>query len=89
MIMLLRGMGREVRLKNVWKSDRRWEPENFENLKTFENIKNDHWDMLDNFCFHVYAQKSLIIGENDNEYFLTSSSPPCPVGLEFIDLVPS
>ena len=50
--------------KNVWKSDRRWEPENFENLKTwklenFENIKNDPWDRLNNFCFHVYAQMSL------------------------------
>ena len=21
--------------------------------------KNDPWDMLNNFCFHVYAQKSL------------------------------
>ena len=36
--------------------------EKLENLKTgklenFENIKNDPWDMLNNFCFHVYAQK--------------------------------
>ena len=21
----------------------------------------DHWDMLNNFCFHVYAQKSLFM----------------------------
>ena len=29
------------------------------NLKTWklENIKNYPWDMLNNFCFHVYAQK--------------------------------
>ena len=26
-------------------------------------------DMLNNFCFHVYAQKSLFIGENDNDFF--------------------
>ena len=40
--------------------------EKLENLKTwkpenFENIKNDPWDMLNNFCFHLYAQKSLFI----------------------------
>ena len=81
--------------KNVWKSDRRWEPENFENLKTwqfenFENIKNYPWDMLNNFCFHVYAQKSLFIGENVNGFFGTSSSSsPAPLTLEFIELVPS
>ena len=58
-------------------SDRLWEPENFENLKTrklgniesFQNIKNDSWDMLNNFCFHVYAQNSLFIGENVNVFF--------------------
>ena len=26
-------------------------------------------DILNNFCFHVYAQKSLIIGENGNVFF--------------------
>ena len=47
-------------------------------------------DMLNNFCFHVCAQKSLFIGENGNESFLTSSSSsPSPVSLEFIELVPS
>ena len=25
--------------------------------------------MLNNFCFHVYAQKSLFIGENGNAFF--------------------
>ena len=37
-----------------------WKPENF------ENIKNDTWDMLNNFCFHVhaYAPKWLFIVEN-------------------------
>ena len=34
-------------------------------LKTLNvNIKNDPRDMLNNFCFHVYAQKSLFIVEN-------------------------
>ena len=30
------------------------------------NMSNyvDPWDMQNNFCFHVYAQKSLFIGEN-------------------------
>ena len=46
-----------------------WKLWKFENLKTwqfenFENIKKDPWDMLNNFCFPVYAQKSLFIGEN-------------------------
>ena len=31
--------------------------------------------MLNNFCFHVYAQKSLGIGENDNEVFFDSLDP--------------
>ena len=60
MIGPLTGKGPAVK-KNVWKSDRRWEPGKFEN---FENIKNDLWDMLNNFCFHVYAQKSLFKAEN-------------------------
>ena len=59
-------------------------------------------DMLNNFCYHVYAQKwfpaknvwksdKRVIVENGNGYFLTSpsSSTPCPVSLEFIELVPS
>ena len=45
------------------------------------------WDMLNNFCFHVYAQKSLFIVENVNGFFFTSSSSP--LILEFIELVPS
>ena len=51
----------------------------------------DPRDMLNNFCFHVYAQKSLFIGENGNEFFLTSSSSssPVPLTLAFIELVPS
>ena len=28
--------------------------------------------MLNNFCFHVYTQKTLIIGENDNDFFYPS-----------------
>ena len=59
-----------------------WKPENF------ENIKNDPWDMLNNFCFHVYAQKSLFIGQNDN-VFGTYTTTPDPLTLEFIEMVPS
>ena len=47
----------------------------------------DPRDMLNNFCFHVYAQKSLFIGENGNAFFTPSA--PMPVTLEFIELVPS
>ena len=48
-------------LLKTWKLEKL---EKLKNLKTwkfenFENIKNDPWDMLNNFCFHVYAQKSL------------------------------
>ena len=32
-------------------------------------------DMLNNFCFHVYAQKLLIIGKNGNEGFLRHHRP--------------
>ncbi len=39
-------------------------------LKNFENITNDLWDMLNNFCFHVYAQKSLFIAENCNGFLV-------------------
>ena len=50
----------------------------FEILKKFENLKFkiarvDPRDMLNNFCFHLYAQKSLFIGENCNAFFLDLS----------------
>jgi len=32
-------------------------------------------DMLNKFCFHLYAQKSLFIGENCNAFLTSSSSP--------------
>ena len=49
---------------------------NLKNLKfliffkflNFVNIKNDPRDMLNKFCFHLYAQKSLFIGENCNGF---------------------
>ena len=47
----------------------------------------DPRDMLNKFCFHLYAQKSLFIAENCNVFFLTTS--PSPGTLEFIELVPS
>ena len=46
--------------------------------------------MLNNFCFHFYAQKSLFKCENGNEFFWTAAAaPPSPVSFEFIELVPS
>ena len=52
------------------------------------NAYVDPWDMLNNFCFHVYAQMSLFVGENDNAYFLTAGGP-LPVSEPIIELVPS
>ena len=34
----------------------------------------DPWDMLNNFCFHVYAQKLLFVGENGNGF--SGHQPP-------------
>ena len=53
------------------------------------NAYVDPWDMLNSFCFHVYAQKSLFIGENANGFFRTSSSSasPEPVTVAIIELV--
>ena len=39
--------------------------------------------MLNNFCFHVYAQKSLFKVENVKAYFLTSSSSLTSAPREF------
>ena len=40
--------------------------------------------------FHVYAQMSLFVGENDNAYLLTApTAPPLPVSEPIIELVPS
>ena len=51
--------------------------------------ENDPWDMLNNFSFHVYGQKSLFIVKNVNALFLTAAPTPYPLTLEFIELVPS
>ena len=59
-----------------------WKLENL-NIWKLWNMKNDPWDMLNNFCFHVYAQKSLFIGQNVNGFFWQH-----PVSLEVIELVP-
>ena len=32
-------------------------------------VQVDPRDMLTNFCFHVYAQKSLFVGEYGNGFF--------------------
>ena len=38
------------------------------------NAYVDPWDMLNNFCFHVYAQILLCMGEKCNAYFLTAAA---------------
>ena len=45
----------------------------------------DPWYMLNNFCFHVYAHKSLFIAKNCNGFFGTpASASPFPVNLDVI-----
>ena len=48
----------------------------------------DPRDMLNKFCFHLYAQKSLFIGQNCSAFFdlLILSTLSC---LDVIELVPS
>ena len=46
-----------------------------ENVENLDNIKNDSLDMLNNFCFHAYAQKWLFIGENYNAVLEHPSHP--------------
>ena len=41
------------------------------------NAYVDPWDMLNNFCFHVYAQKSLFIGDNVNDFFDLTHTISC------------
>ena len=31
-------------------------------------VSVDPWDMLNNFCFHVYAQMLLFMGKNDSAF---------------------
>ena len=45
-------------------------------LANLQNLQIDPWDMLNKFCFHVYAQKSLFIAENCNAFFWP---PPHPI----------
>ena len=46
--------------------------------------------MLNNFYFHVYAQKSLFIAEYFNAFFLPHHHQrQHPVSLQIIELVPS
>ena len=52
------------------------------------NAYVDRWDMLNNFCFHVYAQMPLFKDENVNAFFLTAAAPS-PVSEPIIELVPS
>ena len=52
------------------------------------NAYVDPWYMLNNFCFHVYAQMLLFMGENGNEV-LDLSSHTYLVSGPIIELVPS
>ena len=52
-------------------------------------VQVDPQDMLTNFCFHVYAQKSVFISENATAFFWNSAAAPDPVTLMLIELVPS
>ena len=48
------------------------------NQECFEKLTHSlTLDMLNNFCFHVYAQYSLIIGENGNCFFDSLITLPC------------
>ena len=37
-------------------------------------VKFDPWGMLNNFCFDVYAQKSMFIGEDGNVFLGTTAA---------------
>ena len=41
------------------------------------NAYVDPWDMLNNFCFLVYAQMSLFMGENGNAFLAPYTSGDC------------
>ena len=46
-------------LKNVWMSDKSWEPSSLSHSPTVSLSHSISFYMLNNFCFHGYAQKSL------------------------------
>ena len=54
----------KIKISNVF--DNSWEPK--VNILYAVILCVDPWDMLNKFCFHVYAQKSLFIAENDNVF---------------------
>ena len=60
-------------------SDKSWEPEHSLSLSHSQTLRLSlshslFLDMLNNFCFHVYAQKSLFIAENCNVVFFTTTT---------------
>ena len=46
--------------------------ESHESCELREMVSVDPWDMLNNFCFHHYAQKSVFMSENCNGLFYIS-----------------
>ena len=63
-------------MSNVF--DKSWEPAVSVTVSLFVSVSVsvDPCDMLNNFCFHFYAQKSLFIGEDDNAFFTASPTTP-------------
>ena len=75
-------------------SERQTKAGNLQNLQNLQNLTLltacQECQVFSNFCFHVYAQKSLFIAEICNAFFLTAAATsPSPVSLEVIELVPS
>ena len=78
----------------VWKINRIWKnketkllrPLTPTELSLLSQLSLSHslsLDMLNKFCFHVYAQNLLFKVENVNGYFLTSSSSAASAPREF------
>ena len=63
--------GNQSKFEKNWKFEKIWK---FENLK-FKIAQVDPRDMLNNFCFHVWAEKSLFIAENCNAFFWPPHHP--------------
>ena len=73
-------MGLLINISNSWikisESQTGTGDQEFQSLNVIENFENDPWDMMNNFRFHVYAQKSLFVGESANAFL---PPPPHPI----------
>ena len=50
-------------------------------MSSCQVVKFDPWGMLNNFCYDVYAQKSMFIGENGNGFLGTTAAAPALIYL--------